>query len=53
MDGATVVTIIVQGSTGEVQKIVVVKLSKASQINVTNVPNRKALRRAPLWNGCE
>ena len=46
-------TIIAQGSTGELQKIVVVKLSKASQNQRTNVPNIKALRRAPLRNGCE
>ena len=53
MDGATVATVIAHGTTGELQKIVVLKLSKASQIKVTNVPNKKALRRAPLRKGCE
>ena len=53
IDGATVATTIAQGKTGETQKMLVVKLSKASQIKVTNVPNRKAVRRAPLRNGNE
>jgi hypothetical protein len=53
MDGATVATTIAQGTTGELQKNLVVKLSNASQVNVTNVPNRKAVRRAPPRNGSE
>jgi hypothetical protein len=53
IDGATVATTIVHGTTGELQKIVVLKLSKASQIKVTNVPNSIAFRLGPLRNGCE
>ncbi len=53
IEGATVATTIVQGTIGELQKMLLVKLSSASQIKVTNVPNRNAFRRAPLRNGSE
>jgi len=44
---------IAQGTTAEIQKIPDEKLNIASQIKVTNVPNRKAVRRSPLRIGSE
>ena len=44
---------IAHGTTAEIQNIPVEKLSIASQIKVTNVPNKKAVRRSPLRMGSE